>query len=53
MAEKKKAPKKLEDHEPGATGAFDQEAMDRITDKVLAFRPKKNGAATPRSDGGK
>ena len=23
------------------SGKFDQKAMDRITDKVLAFRPKK------------
>ncbi len=25
-------------------GKFDQETMDRITDKVLAFRPKKAGS---------
>ena len=33
--------------------AFDQEAMDRITDRVLGFRPKKDkeedGKPTPRS----
>ena len=32
-------------------GLFDQEAMDRVTDKVLAFKPKKGktraGDATP------
>ena len=36
-----------EKQEPVADeGKFDQETMDRVTDKVLAFRPKK--AKTPR-----
>ena len=45
------------------TEKFDQEAMDRVTDKVLAFKPKKpkrqgkkqgkDGAANPQSDAGR
>ena len=45
------------------TEKFEQEAMDRVTDKVLAFRPKKakaektqeskDGKANRQSDAGK
>jgi hypothetical protein len=45
------------------TKKIDQEAMDRVTDKVLAFRPKKakgekkqeskDGEANRQSDAGK
>ena len=57
MANGQKHPSKhLEDHEPGSLREealtisdemakpiekFDQESLDRITDKVLVYRPKK------------